>query len=41
MKKIIAILLLMGFVGTVAAHGGRTDSNGCHQEKRTGTRHCH
>lgn len=25
----------------VLAHGGRTDSTGCHNETATGTRHCH
>lgn len=23
------------------AHSGRTDQNGCHYDRRTGTRHCH
>ena len=23
------------------AHGGRTDSSGCHRERSSGTRHCH
>ena len=23
------------------AHGGRTDSSGCHNQSSTGTRHCH
>ncbi|MEM7178919.1 MAG: YHYH domain-containing protein [Pseudomonadota bacterium] len=22
-------------------HGGRTDSAGCHKDRKTGTRHCH
>ncbi len=22
-------------------HSGRTDSNGCHRDRKTGTRHCH
>ncbi|MFV0322080.1 MAG: YHYH domain-containing protein [Alphaproteobacteria bacterium] len=26
---------------TAFAHGGRTDKNGCHQNTKTGGRHCH
>ena len=22
-------------------HGGRTDKNGCHRDRKNGTRHCH
>lgn len=22
-------------------HGGRTDKNGCHRDRKAGTRHCH
>ncbi|MEM7499504.1 MAG: YHYH domain-containing protein [Pseudomonadota bacterium] len=25
----------------VIAHGGRTDSSGCHNDRKSGTRHCH
>lgn len=32
----IAILLLAN-----APHSGGTDANGCHRDRRTGTRHCH
>jgi hypothetical protein len=42
MKKIIlTLLLLMAVPGLVMAHSGRTDKNGCHKDKTTGTRHCH
>lgn len=27
-------------VGAVA-HSGRTDKNGCHMDRKAGTRHCH
>lgn len=25
----------------VIEHGGRTDKNGCHVDRKTGIRHCH
>lgn len=40
MKKIIAIALLLAS-GYALAHSGGTDSNGCHNERRTGGYHCH
>jgi hydrogenase/urease accessory protein HupE len=40
MKKIIAIALLLA-TSLALAHSGGTDSNGCHQDHKTGTRHCH
>ena len=41
MKK-IAILLIACLVTTsLFAHGGRTDKSGCHNNSKTGTRHCH
>jgi uncharacterized protein YceK len=27
--------------GDVVEHGGRTDSSGCHNDTKAGTRHCH
>ncbi|CAK7025620.1 YHYH domain-containing protein [Saezia sanguinis] len=47
MKKLLTICVVLfslgGIIGsTVAqAHSGRTDSNGCHMDRKTGTRHCH
>lgn len=41
MKKIILTLALAVIASTAYAHSGGTDSQGCHVEKKTGTRHCH
>ena len=46
MKKIfaaatLAILSLSFIADDVWAHPGRTDKNGCHMDRKTGTRHCH
>jgi len=41
MKKVILLALIASFATTVFPHGGRTDKNGCHNETKTGTRHCH
>lgn len=46
MKRIIAVTLfaLAGLGLTTAsawAHSGRTDKNGCHMDRKAGTRHCH
>lgn len=43
MKKFFALLVLSAMLVSSfsQAHGGRTDKNGCHKEKKTGTRHCH
>lgn len=41
----ILVALLIAIVGAIStsaiAHPGRTDTNGCHVEKKTGQRHCH
>jgi endonuclease YncB( thermonuclease family) len=42
MKKILGIIvlgLLLG--GNAQAHSGRTNSEGCHNQKSNGTYHCH
>ncbi|WP_353056838.1 YHYH domain-containing protein [Hydrogenophaga intermedia] len=40
MKTVVALAL--AFAASVAlAHSGGTDSNGCHNERRTGGYHCH
>ncbi|WP_155399336.1 YHYH domain-containing protein [Vibrio campbellii] len=42
MKNVIAIIsLALAFSLPVMAHSGGTDSNGCHTDHSTGTRHCH
>jgi hypothetical protein len=40
MKRIILIGLLV-VSGSSFAHGGRTDANGCHTNRKTGEYHCH
>ena len=40
-KLILAFIAGIAFSGIAAAHGGGTDSNGCHNERRTGGYHCH
>lgn len=37
----IPFLCLILISSAVSAHGGRTDSEGCHTQSSTGTRHCH
>ena len=43
MKKYLLILLFLicAVPVAVSAHSGRTDSNGCHTNKKTGDYHCH
>ncbi|AXP04305.1 YHYH domain-containing protein [Pseudomonas fluorescens] len=43
MKIITLVLAAVLAVASVSAnaHGGRTDSQGCHNDKKAGTRHCH
>jgi len=43
LKKIILIFIvcLIACPFTVTAHSGRTDSSGCHTNKKTGEYHCH
>ena len=42
MKKLLLLLLLsVGFVGSVNAHSGRTDSSGGHNDYSNGTYHYH
>ena len=43
MKKLTTVLILaLTFsIGAAYAHSGRTDKNGCHNDRKTDTRHCH
>ena len=41
MRVSIAFLCFVCVSGVVDAHSGRTNSEGCHAERSTGTRHCH
>lgn len=34
-------LLLLGAPGTVLAHGGGLNAEGCHTNRKTGSYHCH
>ncbi|MBP9477192.1 MAG: YHYH domain-containing protein [Sebaldella sp.] len=38
---ILVTVLLLILSSMSFSHGGRTDKNGCHVEKKTGERHCH
>lgn len=41
-KLLITLVALLSLGSTVAyAHSGRTDSQGCHVDSKTGIRHCH
>lgn len=38
----IALVAVMTMTSVMAdAHSGRTDKNGCHMDRKKGTRHCH
>ena len=41
MKKVVFILLGLGFIAALFAHSGGTNSAGCHTDHRTGEYHCH
>lgn len=44
MKKIAALIIsgiILATSVSAFAHGGRTDKNGCHMDRKAGTRHCH
>lgn len=40
MKTLVLTLSLLASAAAMA-HSGGTDSQGCHVDSRTGTRHCH
>ena len=41
MKTLVLAFVAMMFSGLAAAHGGGTDSNGCHHDRKNGGYHCH
>ena len=41
MKKVVFILLGLGFLAVLFAHSGGTDSAGCHTNHKTGEYHYH
>jgi hypothetical protein len=41
MKKLIAAIALAALSSALFAHGGGTNSQGCHVDHRTGVYHCH
>ena len=38
---ILTTVFLSAGMNTAYAHGGRTAADGCHNDKKAGTRHCH
>jgi hypothetical protein len=41
MKTLVLAMVAMMFSGLAVAHGGGTDSNGCHHDRKSGGYHCH
>lgn len=41
MRYLLLILLFSGLSNTVDAHGGGLNSQGCHNNRKTGDYHCH
>ncbi|WP_248920482.1 YHYH domain-containing protein [Pseudomonas entomophila] len=39
--SIILAAILAATSLSAIAHGGRTDKQGCHYDKKAGSRHCH
>ena len=40
-KSVLTALLLILSTGPAFAHGGRTNAQGCHNDRANGTYHCH
>ncbi|WP_223670871.1 excalibur calcium-binding domain-containing protein [Kangiella shandongensis] len=41
MRQLLLIICLLLISSQLAAHGGRTNSEGCHNNRKTGDYHCH
>ncbi|MFC6052901.1 YHYH domain-containing protein [Acinetobacter portensis] len=41
MQKIILFIVVTIITNVVFAHSGRTNSEGCHNNHKNGTYHCH
>jgi len=41
MKKLLLILMACGIASVAAAHSGGTNDQGCHNDHKRGTYHCH
>jgi len=41
MKKMVLVLIAALLCSQAWAHSGRTDKDGCHYDRKNGTRHCH
>lgn len=41
MKKLLVCLMLVSIAAPAGAHSGRTNSEGCHNNRKTGDYHCH
>lgn len=40
-RYLLAVATFALAIGTASAHSGRTDVDGCHQDKKNQDRHCH
>ncbi|MCO4794749.1 MAG: YHYH domain-containing protein [Bacteriovoracaceae bacterium] len=40
-KKLVLLIVTLLLSTSVFAHGGRTNSSGCHNNRKTGDYHCH
>ncbi|WGV11936.1 YHYH domain-containing protein [Psychrobacter maritimus] len=41
MKKLLIVVFTVTFASAAFAHGGGTNSAGCHNDTKRGTYHCH
>ena len=41
MKKLLVCLMLVSIAAPAGAHRGRTNAEGCHNNRKTGGYHCH
>ena len=41
MKKLMVVIFTLTFASTAMAHSGGTNSEGCHNDTKRGTYHCH
>ena len=41
MKKLLAVVVISTFASAAFAHSGGTNSDGCHNDTKKGTYHCH
>ncbi|WP_184856274.1 YHYH domain-containing protein [Acidovorax soli] len=41
LRSAVVLLSLLAFACYASAHGGRTNKAGCHNDRKSGTYHCH